>query len=84
MPIFEQRGKSDVGARLYGLMALAADGGSKGHFSRIGVCNLVFYVENHQELMERLLVELDAFVNEGICVENRVAGPNIGWLLPAT
>jgi hypothetical protein len=50
-------------------MALAADGGSKGHFSRIGVCNLVFYVENHRELMERLLVELDAFADEGIYEE---------------
>ena len=50
-------------------MELAADGGSKGHFGRIGVCNLVFYVENHRELMERLLVELDAFADEGIYEE---------------
>lgn len=36
LPLFERRGKSDVGVRLYGLMVLAADGGSEGHFSRIG------------------------------------------------
>ena len=47
-------------------MALAADGGSKGYFSRIGVCNLVFYVENHRGLTEQLLVELDAFADERI------------------
>jgi hypothetical protein len=50
-------------------MKLATNGGSKGHSSRIGVCKLVFYVENHRELMERLLVELDAFADEGIYEE---------------
>ena len=69
LPLFEQKGKSDVGVRLYALMMLAADCGGEGHFGRTGVYNLVLNVENHRELMGRLLEEPGAFLHEGIYEE---------------